>query len=78
MESLARGQTFVNYERKNFNALSPDSFYSACLQKLEEQLDGILEDYKRSGKRLKQDITIDIREYIDCSLAQPACLVLVE
>jgi hypothetical protein len=22
--------------------------------------------------------TIDIREYIDCSMAQPACLVLVE
>jgi hypothetical protein len=78
MESLARGQTFVNYERKKFNTLSPDSFYSACLQKLEEQLDGILEDYKRSGRRLKQDITVDIREYIDCSLARPACLVLVD
>jgi hypothetical protein len=24
------------------------------------------------------DLTIEIREYIDCSLAQPACLVLVE
>jgi hypothetical protein len=23
-------------------------------------------------------LTIDIREYIDCSLARPACLVLVE
>ncbi len=24
------------------------------------------------------DLLIDIREYIDCSFAQPACLVLVE
>jgi hypothetical protein len=37
----------------------------------------------QSGKLLKEKISkkdgnIDIREYIDCSLAQPACLVLVE
>jgi hypothetical protein len=29
-------------------------------------------------KILKKDDNIDIREYLDCSLARPACLVLVE
>jgi hypothetical protein len=28
--------------------------------------------------KFRKLLTIDIREYIDCSLAQPACLVLVE
>ncbi len=31
-----------------------------------------------TGEKDRQTQTIDIREYIDCSLAQPACLVLVE
>jgi hypothetical protein len=32
----------------------------------------------RWPRQIRKAIFIDIREYIDCSLAQPACLVLVE
>jgi hypothetical protein len=39
--------------------------------------------HAQSGKLLKEKISkkdgnIDIRKYIDCSLARPACLILVE